>query len=423
MKCFLIIILLFVSSSYAQPFWQQVPNLETNFNGERFDDVFFLTENIGWAANGSIAAVYKTTDGGINWIEQLNENILNGNYYFRNIEFLNENIGFLGTLSGEFFKTSDGGENWTEVIITPNPPAICGLDTIGSSTIYGCGAYFQPAYIIKSIDSGLSWAYIDMSMYAAALVEVAFLDELNGFAAGRNGQGGIILRTTDGGLSWTEVFNSDVSGDYVWKLQVLYSNPNIIFGSVYSISPNLGRLIKSEDGGTTWASYEIPEYEILGVGFVSESKGWIGGDFNGLYETTDGGLNWSFIDLGGDLNKIQIINSTLAYAAGYSIYKFTEETLGINSIEFSDSNHLGIHIINNPVDDYLQFKIEFKNSNNLLIDLYSADGKFIKQLTREQIFSKSRKEYSFLINDLSPGAYILDFHTNSGRTAKKFIKS
>jgi hypothetical protein len=45
-----------------------------------------------------------------------------------------------------------------------NPEAICGLDAVGESTVYGCGAYFTPAYIIKSTDSGDNWHYIDMSL-------------------------------------------------------------------------------------------------------------------------------------------------------------------------------------------------------------------------------------------------------------------
>src|SRR5690606_40270989 len=109
--------------------------------------------------------------GGITWTEQLNESMLGGNYYFRNIEFLNSDIGYLGTLNGKVFSTSDGGANWSEILnIAPNPPAICGFSAIGSSTVYGCGAYFSPAYIIKSTDSGTTWNYIDMSPHANTLV-------------------------------------------------------------------------------------------------------------------------------------------------------------------------------------------------------------------------------------------------------------
>ena len=278
MKLAKLLFLLFSISLSAQPTWQPAPNAFSNPNGQRFDDVFFLNENLGWAANGYYARVYKTTDGGLNWTQQLNENDIPGGYYFRNIEFLNEDIGFLGTLNGTFFKTIDGGVNWTEVTnITPNPNAICGIEAIGTSTIYACGAYFSPAHIIKSTDSGANWTFIDMSSYATALVEVLFLDENIGFAAGRDFTGGLILKTIDGGLSWTEIYNTNVSGEYVWKLQTLVGNNDIMFGAVSSVAPNNGKLIKSIDAGVNWNSFESVETEIQAVGFITENHGWMGG--------------------------------------------------------------------------------------------------------------------------------------------------
>ncbi|MCB0463647.1 MAG: YCF48-related protein [Flavobacteriaceae bacterium] len=409
-------------SLYAQSNWQKVPNIITNNGGARFDDVFFLTDDLGWAANGSNAAVFKTTDGGLTWAEQLNESTLNGNYYFRNIEFLDEDIGFLGTLDGKFFKTLDGGNNWNEVSITPNPPAICGIEAIGESTIYGCGAYFEPAHIIKSTDKGMTWTFIDMSAYANALVEVTFLDELNGFASGRSDNGGVVLKTTDGGINWIEIYNTNTIGEYVWKLQVLFNNSNVIFGAVFTTAPNPGKLIKSLDGGVTWTSYDAPEAAIEAVGFISETKGWMGGHNTGFFETIDGGNTWTDLNIGGNLNRIFIINNNLAYAAGKSVYKFTDETLNINSVGVESKKDMNIQLTKNPISKHLEFTIDFNSPNNLLIELYGSKGNFIKQLSREIIKDKKIKSYAFNIETLAAGIYILDFHSNVGRTSKKFIK-
>ena len=78
-----------------------------------------------------------------------------------------------------------------------------------------------------------------------------------------------------------------VSGDYIWKLQALPSNNNNLFGAVYSVAPNIGRLIKSSDGGTNWVSLNTPVSEVEAVGFISETTGYIGGDFNGIYQTNE----------------------------------------------------------------------------------------------------------------------------------------
>lgn len=421
MKFLKISLLLLSINIYAQT-WQNAPNIVSNTNGVRFDDVFFLNANLGWAANGQFAAVYKTTDGGLTWTEQLNNSILGSNHYFRNIEFLNENIGFLGTLNGKFYKTIDGGNNWSEVSLSPNPPAICGLDTVGSSTVYGCGAYFEPAHIIKSTDSGVTWSYIDMSAYATALVEIYFLDELNGFASGRNAAGAVVLKTTDGGVSWTTLYNANIPGEYIWKLQVLDSNPNVIFGALFATAPNPGKLIKSLDGGQTWTTYDAPESGVEAVGFISETKGWMGGHSTGFFETTDGGVTWTDLNIGSNLNRIFVINSSLAYAAGTTIYKYTDQTLNSQNSSIEYKTDLDISLTQNPVDKLLKFTINYNTDDNILINLYDNNGKFIKHFGRELIRNTTTKNYSFNVNNLMSGTYILDFHNNTGRTIKKFVK-
>lgn len=423
MKLSICLCLFFYLNVSAQATWQPLANIVSNTNNQRFDDVFFINDNIGWAANGFYARVYKTINGGETWIEQLNETQLGKNYYFRNIEFLNENIGFLGTLNGDFFKTNDGGQTWNIVTnISPNPTAICGLDVVGNSTIYGCGAYFMPAHIIKSTDSGDTWQFIDMSAYANALVEIYFLTEDIGFVSGRNDTGATILKTTDGGLTWTELYNSNIAGEYFWKLQVLESNTNVIFGSISSVNPNLGKLVKSIDGGVTWMSYDAPETDIQAVGFINENQGWMGGHTTGFYETLNGGETWTNLNIGNNLNRIFIINSTLAYASGTSLYKFTEETLGTEIVVESGRTSLGITLKNNPAEFYLEFDIAFDSNDNLLIELYDLNGKFIRQLARDQIQTKTEKNYKFPVEDLPSGLYIINFHNNTGRESLKFVK-
>lgn len=421
--CYFVSLLLCLHLS-AQATWQPLANSVSNINNQRFDDVFFIDNNVGWAANGYYASVYKTIDGGKNWTEQLNESNLGSNYYFRNIEFLNANIGFLGTLNGTFFKTIDGGTNWSEITnITPNPSALCGLNAVGTSTIYGCGAYFTPAHVVKSIDSGDTWQFIDMSAYANALVEIYFLTEDIGFVCGRNDTGATILKTTDGGQSWLELYNSNTAGEYFWKIQVLESNPNIIFGSISAVAPNLGKLVKSIDGGSTWSSYDAPETDIQAVGFINENKGWMGGHTTGFYETLDGGQSWTNLNIGNNLNRIFIINATLAYAGGTSIYKFTEETLGFNIGYENERTPLNIKLKHNPVASVLEFEIEFDSDDNLLIELYDVNAKFIKQLAKDKVTSKIKKNYSFNLDNLSSGIYIINLHNNTGRESLKFIKN
>lgn len=414
------LLLLLLSQFVISQTWQPLPSIVSNGNNQRFDDVFFLNENLGWAANGYYSAVYKTTDGGTNWIQQTTGAALGGSHYFRNIEFLDDNIGFLGTLNQKFYKTIDGGTNWTLVNnITPNPLAICGLDCVGTSTIYGCGAYFSPAYIIKSTDSGNTWQYINMSAYATALVEVQFINENVGFASGGNSTGGVILKTTDGGTTWNTVLNTNTNGDYVWKLQVLNSNQNVIFGAVEGTSPNPGRLAKSIDGGVNWTFNLAPETIVQAVGFLDENHGWMGGHTTGFYETTNGGATWTNTGVGSNLNRIFFVGNT-AYAGGTTVYKMSSL---LSSIDFTEHNRtpLNIKVSPNPLVDKLNIEIEFTAEDHMVIDLYDNTGKLVKHLSKEEITNIGVKKYNFDF-PYATGTYHLDFHNNTGRQSSKIIK-
>ncbi|MFD2890924.1 YCF48-related protein [Flavobacterium chuncheonense] len=408
---------------FAQLQWQALTPPFSNTNNQRFDDVFFLNEMEGWALNGYYAGVYKTTDGGLTWVTQLTESQLGGNYYFRNIEFLNSQIGFVGTLNNKFYKTIDGGVTWSEVtnITTTTTPAICGLDAVGNSTIYGCGAYFSPAYVIKSIDSGATWQFIDMSPYAEALVEVLFLDENTGFVSGKNANGAVVLKTIDGGLNWTAIYNGAIQGEFVWKLQVLSSNSNVIFGSIEAASPNPGKLLKSIDGGQTWITKIAPESNIQAVGFMTENHGWMGGHTTGFYETFDGGDTWISTGVGSNLNRIFILNQNLAYASGTGVYKYTQ-SLGGSSFTEYDRNPLKVKIAPNPVNDVLTFSIEFTEPDHLVMELYDTSGKFLKQLMLDEVLKPSLVQYSFPF-EYSAGVYFLNLHSNTGRQSLRFVKN
>lgn len=411
-------------TALAQLQWAPLTSMGTNINNQRFDDVFFLNENLGWAANGYYAAIYKTTDGGQTWVTQLAESTpqLPLNTYFRNVEFLNENIGFVGTLSGVFLKTIDGGTTWSRVeTISPNPQAICGLDAVGTSTIYGCGAYFSPAFIIKSTDSGETWQYIDMSAHATALVEVMFTDENNGLASGSNENGGVVLQTTDGGQTWSTLFTSPIEGEYVWKLQRLASNPSVIFGSVESVFPNTGQLIKSTDNGLTWSSKPVPDTDIQAVGFLTENHGWMGGHSSPILETFDGGDTWIENPVGSNLNRIVILSDQLAYASGTTIYKFSEQGLGTGTFVESPRENLKATIFPNPIQDKLTIEIEFPEADHLRLELYDANGRRLKVLVKADIAEQSIQKYTVDF-PYSAGVYYINLHTNTGRQTMKVVK-
>ena len=66
--------------------WVELPNSP---EASRFNDIYFLNNNLGWAANGW-GQIYFTNDGGLTWTLQIEQ----GQTHFRAITFLDEFRGW-----------------------------------------------------------------------------------------------------------------------------------------------------------------------------------------------------------------------------------------------------------------------------------------------------------------------------------------
>ncbi|MFT5078918.1 MAG: hypothetical protein ACI917_001438, partial [Patiriisocius sp.] len=175
------------------------------------------------------------------------------------------------------------------------------------------------------------------------------------------------------------------------------------------------------DGGNTWETKSFPDNSVQAVGFISDTRGWMGGHNTGFYETNDGGDTWESLDLGASLNRFVFLSDNLIYCAGTKIYKY-DMRLGVS--EFLNSaapDDLKVTIAPMPVQNQLNVLIEFEHIDNVLIELYDAQGKFIKRLIRDRVNEAQQKEYSFDF-PYATGTYILDIHTNYGKRQKTLIK-
>ncbi len=400
----------------------------------RVDDIFMVNTQVGYAASGD-GMIVKTMDGGNNWSLIKQES----NTYFRSVEFLNEQIGFIGAFPSPqsssisiLRKTIDGGASWID--LTPQlpekaKPGICGLAIADANTIYGCGNWYQDSgYIIKSIDGGATWDLIDMGAFSTSIIDLHFINKDTGFATGKGKlplATGIILYTTDGGQNWTYKYSGNTASEYCWKIQRLTSE--IYFASIQdnltSVSP---KILRSNDGGMTWVQRQVAlnTYNIEGIGFIDPLHGWTGGALNNSFETFNGGLTWQSTSICPLMNRVQRLNDSTMFATGTQIWKYTRPGLitSVPALPMPATRFVSLKCHPNPVKDILKIDIAITVSTHVSLLLLDASGRRVKVIDNTD---RVKGSYKFNINtaDLPAGTYYVSLMTHEDKMAQPIIVS
>ncbi len=417
MKNIIFILCLFFISNDTFGQWQTLIFPSTG----RCDDLYFLNDSIGWVAGGNTTGIHKTKDGGKTWSLKFVSN-----KYLRSIEFATPTLGFAGSLDSSLFKTVDGGETWVDIsnTINPKPPGICGLSAPSSSTIYGCGIWNSPAFVIKTVDGGNTWNTIDMSNYASSLIDIHFINVDTGFVIGTSNnisEGGIILYTKNGGVTWEVKYKTMIAQDRIWKIQS--PDGKHYYASIQALpTTNNVRLIRSNDSGNNWNMDTINNnYSYIQVvGFIDSLQGWIGGNST-LFETKNGGLNWNTIVVGSAYNRFFKVNDSLAFMSGSKIYKYDRKNLAsfVNDNVYDDLHKIDIYP--NPVNDILTIELFIHNKTFCDLSIYNSEGRIIENVYRGHL-EQGINKFKVQTNTISSQIFYLTLNTNEGMIFKKVQK-
>jgi photosystem II stability/assembly factor-like uncharacterized protein len=216
----------------------------------------------------------------------------------------NPSIMYAGAVSGGLFKSIDGGENWF--------PMTDGLPNLS----VGCFE-MDPSH-----------------------PDTMYLGTGEGYYNGDAVLGIGLLKSTDGGESWSQ---TGISWDYnqgrsVLKLNIDPRNSNIVFASTQS------GLMRSTDGAATFETVLTGDVKAVVRDpqnpdnmLAAPGHAW-GNPANGIYRSTNGGVNWSRVTDGlpatDDIGRIVLAycaqNSAVVYAGICGTFAFNgSQMIGI----------------------------------------------------------------------------------------------
>jgi len=355
-------------------------------NWSYYPKFFFLNNSTGWltysAAKNDRFTVYKTIDGGINWIFQnifIAENFFES-YIINSINFIDNYTGFIvGTKRyyqwpfgyyyiGMLFKTTDGGLNWTTSQLPVGIPNDIKFINVNTSFIVGTGK------ILKTTNSGLNWISIP-GIYGNFynFLKISFINENTGWLSGDDR----ICKTTNGGLNWVDQSYLNISGLH----SMVFLNED--FGWVCG---NQGKIYATSNGGVNWFNQPTPTYEnLFSITFINPNTGWAVGSNGTILKTSSG---------------IQV---------------------GINQLEQNvPKNFFLSQNYPNPFNPKTKIKYSITSAQYISLKVYNILGKEITTLINERQ-NAGNYEVTFDGSDLSSGIYFYKLEAESFVETKRMM--
>ncbi len=383
-----------------------------------FTSVYFLNENIGFLTDEE-GNILKTNNGGINWSTQQIDYPLELN----SIEFVNNDTGYcvgslivgLDSYEGKIYKTKNCGESWFEIntnnifsghlrkikflnenkgialgdygriLYTENNGADWQQKQMGDDISLRSLCYMEPnlsliigfqeneSVMLKSTDFFETWDSNVISSYS--LYSLTTVGNARLCAVGINGT---ILISENFGEDWDEI-STNIAGASNWQTFRSVNFSDTLLGMIVG---EKGRIIKTTDSGEHWELLENGlEYVLFSSSHFINADTIITTSYNGIYKSTDGGVNWTKIN--DFLTKdLVFLDENLGYAVGKNkLYKsqnggedwilFEQFEFGenVSEIQFLDDMCgyiLGSHEIFKTIDGGDNWaKIEMNNSDPL----------------------------------------------------------
>jgi photosystem II stability/assembly factor-like uncharacterized protein len=230
------------------------------------------------------------------------------------IDFINENVGWIGGSEGLLFKTQDGGQIWYPILLDKNW-SINKIDFVNDSVGWAIGNTDNSAIemIIKTTDGGENWL-LQKKIYNCHMHSLFAVNDSVVYVAGER----LIYKTEDGGSSW--VYIAPKNEATYFSIYFLNSDTGIVAGS-YCDTQCYSIIWKTYDGGRSWHELTLPSVNSFqDLQFIDTMTGYfVSRDYENyqsfLYETKDFGDSWRVkSNIANSVISLTFINSQTAFA-------------------------------------------------------------------------------------------------------------
>jgi len=350
--------------------------------------IFGLDANTAWmpiydtlgTAGGRIV---KTSDGGLNWVEQSTATFAGPGGFPNVVHFWSAEEGFcMGDPNGGYFEiytTADGGDNWVRVPQANIPAFVSGeFGIVGYYSVVGNTVWFgtNKGRVFKSSDKGLNWtAGLVAPSWGTVYVDVDFLDLNHGIAHHRGNGAGVATgdkyETFDGGASWSLIVQTGPL--YLSSFAWVPGLPNTMVATS-GANDNPG-IAYSPDGGHTWTDFDdtTSMYQFLATAWADNTHGWAGYWTDATNPATVGGM-WNFTGTLTDILNIDPKEGGAKFYPNPGNGNFTCAIIGFENkdVNISIYNAVGQKVYENNVRQSLISFNEHIDISGLGSGLYVA---------------------------------------------------
>jgi photosystem II stability/assembly factor-like uncharacterized protein len=257
-------------------------------------------------------------------------------------------------------------------------------------------------------NKGYTWEW---QMSCLGELSVDFINTQVGWAI----NDGALWFTWNGGEYWDSTYA------YLDKSVVAAYFIDLLAGWAIGVDSSI---VHTFDGGLTWEAQFIATENLYDIHFVDHKSGWVVGDNGLILHTKNAGENWVTQNSGTteelyDVCFVDIHNGWIAGDDGTILH--TENGGTVSTGELKRKNN-EIVIYPNPCSDAMHLRYLIHDSGHLISDLYSIDGRKIRELINE-VQMPGEHEMKLDVTDLTPGVYLIRLQIGNETTVRKLVVS